>query len=152
MREIYLVERWSVQRAFEVTPLKAGLATLLTAAVAGGLAVGLGRHARDRRLVLNAYLPADADPDRAGLVRFFEKADGPVRFRPPEGATPGLVGVVLDEKADTLDVSATLVDLAVRGYLRIEELADTRGRAAAKDDFRLRAPARPRRRAARLRA
>ena len=134
--EISLVQRWSVQRAFEVTPLKAGFATLLTAAVAGGLAVGLGRHARDRRLVLNAYLPADADPDRAGLVRFFEKADGPVRFRPPEGATPGLIGVVLDEKADTLDVSATLVDLAVRGYLRIEEVADNRGRPA-KDDFRL---------------
>jgi uncharacterized membrane protein YgcG len=135
--QINLVERWSMERAFEVTPLKAGLAALLTAAIAGGLTIGLGRHARDRRLVLNAYLPADADPDRAGLVHFFEKADGPVRFRPPEGATPGLVGVVLDEKADTLDVSATLVDLAVRGYLRIEELGDTWGRAAAKDDFRL---------------
>jgi uncharacterized protein (TIGR04222 family) len=43
---------------------------------------------------------------------------------------------VLDEKADPLDVSATLVDLAVRGYLRIEEVGDAHGRAA-KDDFRL---------------
>lgn len=134
--QIRTVERWSVERAFEVTPLKAGLAGLLTAGVVAALAVGLGRHARDRRLVLNAYLPAEAEPDRAGLVRFFEKPDGPVRFRPPEGATPGLVGVVLDEKADALDVSATLVDLAVRGYLRIEELADHHGRPA-KDDFRL---------------
>jgi uncharacterized protein (TIGR04222 family) len=105
-------------------------------AVAAALTIGLGRQARDRRLVLNAYLPAEAEPERSGLVRFFEKADGPVRFRPPEGATPGLVGVVVDEKADALDVSATLVDLAVRGYLRIEEVGDRHGRPA-KDDFRL---------------
>ena len=97
----------------------------------------LGRQARDRRLALNAYLPADHTPETDGLVGFFAKADGPVRFRPPEGATPGLVGVVLDEKADPLDVSATIVDLAVRGYLRIEELVDKRGRPE-RDDFRLR--------------
>jgi uncharacterized membrane protein YgcG len=133
---VQLVERWTFQRAFEVTPQKALLAALLAAAAVGGLARVLGRHARDRRLAMNAYLPAEAEPDRAGLVGFFERADGPVRFRPPEGATPGLVGVVLDEKADPLDVSATLVDLAVRGYLRIEEVADQRGRVA-KDDFRL---------------
>ena len=35
---------------------------------------------------------------------------------------PGQVGTLLDERADTLDVSATIVDLAVRGYLHIEEL------------------------------
>jgi uncharacterized membrane protein YgcG len=149
--KIDLVERWSFRRAFEVTPLKAGLAAGLTAIGALGLARLLGRSARDRRLALNAYLPASAEPDTAGLVSFFEKPDGPVRFRPPEGATPGLVGVITDEKADPLDVSATIVDLAVRGYLRIEELPAARGvlagmagllsssgSGAAKDDFRLR--------------
>ena len=35
---------------------------------------------------------------------------------------PGLVGTVIDESADTVDVSATLIDLAVRGFLRIEEM------------------------------
>lgn len=117
-----LVERWSFARAFEATPLKLGLAGGLAALAAGGLGMLLGRQARDRRLVHDAYLPADASPDTTGLVGFFEKADGPVRFRPPENATPGLVGVIVDESADALDVTATLVDLAVRGYLRIEEL------------------------------
>src|SRR4051812_34549 len=44
-----------------------------------------------------------------------------VQFTPPAGVAPGLVGTVLDEEAGTVDVSATVVDLAVRGYLRIEE-------------------------------
>ncbi|GAA4723967.1 hypothetical protein GCM10025782_22430 [Pedococcus ginsenosidimutans] len=44
-----------------------------------------------------------------------------VQFTPPQGVQPGLVGTVIDETANTVDVSATLVDLAVRGYLTIEE-------------------------------
>jgi uncharacterized membrane protein YgcG len=46
----------------------------------------------------------------------------PVRYEPPEGLTPAEVGVVLDERVDLVDVNATLLDLAVRGYLRIEEV------------------------------
>ncbi|MBD3783761.1 MAG: DUF2207 domain-containing protein, partial [Micrococcales bacterium] len=42
-----------------------------------------------------------------------------VRFTPPDGVQPGLVGTVLDEEAGLVDVTATIVDLAVRGYLRI---------------------------------
>lgn len=45
-----------------------------------------------------------------------------VRYEPPEGLSPAEVGTVLDERADLVDVSATILDLAVRGYLRIEEV------------------------------
>ena len=45
-----------------------------------------------------------------------------VQFNPPPGVQPGLVGTVIDESADTLDVSATVIDLAVRGFVRIEEV------------------------------
>ncbi len=45
-----------------------------------------------------------------------------VQFNPPPGVQPGLVGTVIDESADTLDVSASVIDLAVRGFLRIEEV------------------------------
>jgi uncharacterized membrane protein YgcG len=45
-----------------------------------------------------------------------------VRYEPPEGLSPAEVGTVLDERADLVDVSATILDLAVRGYLRIEEI------------------------------
>lgn len=44
-----------------------------------------------------------------------------VQFTPPPGVQPGMVGTIIDETVDTVDVSATVVDLAVRGYLRIEE-------------------------------
>ena len=43
-------------------------------------------------------------------------------FEPPEKIRPAEVGVLVDESADTLDVTATIVDLAVRGYLTITEI------------------------------
>lgn len=58
-----------------------------------------------------------------------------VQFNPPPGVQPGLVGTVIDESADTLDVSATVIDLAVRGYLRIEEVDG--GGMFARTDWRL---------------
>ena len=48
-----------------------------------------------------------------------------VEFLPPEDLRPAQMGVLLDERADTLDVTATIVDLAVRGYLHITELRKT---------------------------
>ena len=43
------------------------------------------------------------------------------RYKPPEGLTPAEVGTLVDDSADMADVTATIVDLAVRGVLRIEE-------------------------------
>ena len=40
---------------------------------------------------------------------------------PPSGDRPGMAGTLVDEKADMEDIIATLVDLARRGYLTIEE-------------------------------
>jgi len=42
-------------------------------------------------------------------------------YEPPDKARPAQLGVILDESADTKDVTATIVDLAVRGYLTITE-------------------------------
>ena len=58
-----------------------------------------------------------------------------VQFHPPEGVQPGLVGTIVDEQADTVDVSATIVDLAVRGFLRIEEIK--KGGLFGRDDWEL---------------
>jgi uncharacterized membrane protein len=44
-----------------------------------------------------------------------------VKYEPPDGLTPGEVGTLVDNSADMRDVTATLVDLAVRGYLKIEQ-------------------------------
>ncbi|UCG35512.1 MAG: DUF2207 domain-containing protein, partial [Candidatus Omnitrophota bacterium] len=43
-------------------------------------------------------------------------------YEPPSNLKPAEIGVLMDEQADTLDISATIVDLAVRGYLTITEV------------------------------
>lgn len=48
-----------------------------------------------------------------------------VEFEPPDHLRPAEIGVLMDEKADTLDVSATIIDLATRGYLSIREIPKT---------------------------
>jgi hypothetical protein len=43
-------------------------------------------------------------------------------YAPPEGMLPAAGGALATERAEPRDVVATLVDLAVRGYMRIEEV------------------------------
>ena len=50
------------------------------------------------------------------------RGETPVEYEPPDKLRPGQIGTLIDERANPLDVTATIVDLAVRGYLRIEEI------------------------------
>jgi uncharacterized membrane protein len=43
------------------------------------------------------------------------------QYEPPAAMTPAELGTLVDGKPDMRDITATIVDLAVRGYLRIEE-------------------------------
>src|SRR5580700_4681954 len=43
------------------------------------------------------------------------------QYQPPDNLTPGEVGTLIDNSVDMRDITATIVDLAVRGYLVIEE-------------------------------
>ena len=77
------------------------------------------------------------DPPLKETKPLFSNETVVVEFEPPpvgpsgRRLRPGEVGLLLDEKADTVDVSATIVDLAVRKYLRIEELE------GGKDEYEL---------------
>lgn len=44
-----------------------------------------------------------------------------VEYTPPEKLRPAEIGVLMDEKADTLDVTATVIDLTTRGYMTITQ-------------------------------
>lgn len=44
-----------------------------------------------------------------------------VQYAPPAGMTPAEAGTLVDDDAAMRDITATIVDLAVRGYLAIEE-------------------------------
>jgi uncharacterized membrane protein len=48
-----------------------------------------------------------------------------VRYEPLAGESPGELGTLVDNTADMPDVTATLVDLAVRGYIHITELKES---------------------------
>lgn len=43
-------------------------------------------------------------------------------YEAPEGFTPAEAGTLIDERVDMHDISATIVDMAVRGYIKIKEI------------------------------
>ena len=118
-----LVEPWSIDRAFSRTSVTLGLSGGLLFLLIAGCAWLLWTRGRDRRFVGS---PIDQTmgnaTGEAQAVPLFEGGVAPVEFAPPEDLRPGQVGTIVDEQANTLDVTATIVDLAVRGYLTIEEI------------------------------
>ena len=89
-----------IDEYFDQTPLWLGLAVFVAL---GGLALvawrwyGAGRDERQYQTIV---------PE----------------FEPPDKLRPAQIGLVVDERADTLDVTATIIDLAVHGYLTITEV------------------------------
>jgi uncharacterized membrane protein YgcG len=82
----------------------------------------------------DAVAPGTVPPPPQPTLRG-RKPEIAVQFNPPPGVQPGMVGTIIDESADTIDVSATLMDLAVRGFLRIEETQS--GAVFSRTDWRL---------------
>jgi Predicted membrane protein (DUF2207) C-terminal domain/Predicted membrane protein (DUF2207) N-terminal domain len=63
-------------------------------------------------LAFSAWRRSGKDPEPRAIV---------VQYAPPAQLTPAEVGTLIDHKADMHDITATLVDLAVRGYIHIEK-------------------------------
>jgi len=104
--------RKSFRRSFSADPaqLISALAVLLLGAVALYVLYRTrGRDQVDRRRVVPASL-------------FSLGNDTKIIFSPPSDLRPGEVGTLIDERIDPVDVTATIVDLAVRGHLVITEL------------------------------
>jgi uncharacterized membrane protein len=49
-----------------------------------------------------------------------------VQYEPVDGTSPAELGTLVDHVAHMPDITATLVDLAVRGFIRIEEVTESR--------------------------
>ena len=120
-------QRQFPQDAFDATPLTIGLLVLLTLLGVGLVAWNWWVHGRDRAYITRYYLANDpsAPPDPAATKEQAEPlfAHEPlvVEFGAPQKMKPAELGLILDQSADTKDVTATIVDLAVRGYLTIAE-------------------------------
>ena len=124
--EPILEERWSAGRAFSTN---AGTVAA-SLGVLGLLGVALvrmwSREGRDRRFLGSPIDQVMGSPSgEEEPVPFGEgDAEAPVEFAPPEGVRPGQIGTLIDERANVIDVTATIVDLAGRGFLLIQEIPD----------------------------
>ena len=66
-------------------------------------------------LAYRAWDKKGRDPEEGSYV---------VHYEPIAGKTPAELGTLVDNKADMEDITATLVDLAVRGYVHITEITE----------------------------
>lgn len=117
---------------------------LLVFAVLAWLGVGLlaaaTRFLHHDEIFLDA-IPGTIPPPGRGLVGRLRgtsreyNGEIAVAFSPPRGVTPGLVGTVIDGRVDSRDLTATLVDLAVRGHLQIEAVEVDAAPHAARGAF-----------------
>jgi len=118
-------QRQFPQDAFDLTPLTVGLFVLLTLLGVGLVAWNWWVHGRDRAYLTQHYLADPPSGTTAALAEgqrtqpLFAHDTLVVEFGPPQHMRPAELGLILDESADTKDVTATIVDLAVRGYLTI---------------------------------
>jgi hypothetical protein len=106
-----IAEHWMFERAFSVEPLQLGVAIGVLVLGAGALWLAHRSHGSDA-----------SSEGGIRVAEFHPVAEGRTEFRVLDNARPGLVGTVLDERVDPIDITATLLDLAARGHVRIEEL------------------------------
>ena len=118
-----LEERWTFQRAFPATPAALGVSggLLLVLAVTGAVIV---RAKRRERLPMR---PQDTMPSDG-------RGQPPVETAPPEGLRPAQAGLLLTGVAGSREITGTIVDLAVHGYLQIE---DAEGEQRGPRDWKL---------------
>ncbi|MDF5751731.1 DUF2207 domain-containing protein [Spongiactinospora sp. TRM90649] len=102
-----LERRFELSNAFTVNAVTGGALAGLLLVLLGGIGLLYWTRGRDARVV--GHESGALNPMRDG------------HFTPPDGVRPGQIGTLLDEQADVIDVTATIVDLAVRGYVRIDE-------------------------------
>jgi uncharacterized membrane protein YgcG len=129
-----LDDRWSLAGALDPATEVLVVAILTTVAIVVGWGILAFRVGRDRQLAGSHVDVAFAPVGSEGApVPLFADDHAPVEFVPPDGIRPGQVGLLVDEVAHPVDVTATLVDLAVRGYVRIDEVE----RRWRRDDYQI---------------
>lgn len=104
---------WTLDHAFSAGPLPLGVA------LGVGL-LGLAAFALLHRAFGRDGGPVAASPTMVGGFR--PVGDGQSEFAMDADIRPGQVGTLVDERVDPVDVTATVLDLAVRGHLLITEL------------------------------
>ncbi|MCL5795261.1 MAG: DUF2207 domain-containing protein [Patescibacteria group bacterium] len=78
------------------------------------------------------------------LLIYFKKGRDPKgrttiapEFAPPDKLLPAEMGTIYDERVDSQDISAAIIDLAVKGYLTIKELNEKKFLGFTNKDYEL---------------
>jgi uncharacterized membrane protein YgcG len=104
---------------FSIEPGTVAGAVLLFLLGAAWVGRMVWRRGRDMEYATAYY--STKDPTERVRPLFRPQALVP-EYQPPDNMRPAQLGLILDETADTKDVTATIVDLAVRGYLVIKQV------------------------------
>ncbi|MGC3953526.1 MAG: DUF2207 domain-containing protein [Propionicimonas sp.] len=113
--------RYHIGNMFPVTPVTGGITGVLTLLGLGWLFRRTRRGSRDQVYLGLTPGMTPAPGQQAVIGEGTAKAPVAVQFQPPADARPGELGVLTDHTADNTDITATMMDLAVRGYLKIEQ-------------------------------
>ena len=95
------------------------VAAILAVAGVAFIAMNWWRNGRDRVYTSIYYLSNNPEEETRPL---FYRDPVVVEYTPPEKLSPAEMGLLLDAHVDQKDVTATIIDLAVRGYLSVEEV------------------------------
>lgn len=113
--------RHTIGNMFPVTPWTGAAAAALSALGLGWLIRRTRRSNRDEVYLglTPGVTPGQGQPAAVG----HDSGNAPVavQFTPPRDSRPGEIGTLMDATADDRDITATLVDLAVRGHLTIAQ-------------------------------
>lgn len=92
-------------------------------------AIGFRRYKKGRDLHYVGLAPNNLPPagmeDQYQVEPLTSEPPVTVQFQPPAGMSPAEAGVLIEETANPNHITATIVDLAARGYLTIEETGQT---------------------------
>ncbi|MDE3096555.1 MAG: DUF2207 domain-containing protein [Chloroflexota bacterium] len=104
---------------FAVNRVTAPIALLGALAAIVFVSASWWRGGRDRVYTSIYYL--SKNPEEETRPPFHRDAIV-VEYTPPEDLRPAQMGLLLDERTDNKDVTATIIDLAVRGFITITEV------------------------------
>jgi uncharacterized protein (TIGR04222 family) len=121
-----LKTKQTLSRAFSLTPVTGAGSIALLGLLGGGAFALVSRRGRDERYlgVTPGLEPGFGQEQNLSRVPWLRRDPIAVQFTPPTGMRPGQLGTLIDEYANVVDVTATIVDLAVRGFLKIEEVSE----------------------------
>jgi len=114
-------KRLTVQNMFPVNGFTGSVTALLAGAGLFLLWRRTRRAARDQVYLGLTPGLAPAPGQEATIGYDDSRAPVAVAFTPPRDARPGEIGTLMDATADDRDITATMVDLAVRKHLTIEQ-------------------------------